>query len=654
MTIRVIAAVVDVRQLRLYKEDGSTLDIPQGDPRLSPILEQCKPLSAPGLFGLSTNDSGVPYVEIEIFNQEVPRDTTLADYEANQQKAGRVTRFFRVLKNRIAHLIGNEKEDAAYTPAVEPQTMGNVPTLELADKAPVVPMTKMDEAISDIMAHAEPVSNDTFDPTTTREDQTIVAVTTTPEGRKAIIPGVDILAPYMVHANKTGNSKGLEAFMSRLGAAISKRGHSVNDVLRFMEKGDLPLADDGTIIAYKVLRSTSKVDNSPLGQGIFVDCHSGKVEQRVGSYVCQSIDLICQNKEQCGTGLHIARRAYLGGFGGDIIVMVKIRPEDVIVVPTGEPDKMRACGYHIIGKIPKNEHEKLRSNKAMEGTNALKMLQQAISGDHIGIIERIEITQAMGGSFTRTPVTDQGLTYQPTIKRETPKAQTVAPVKKPEPAKLDAPAIDPKQVAKQVETVKKGEIPVVLTKAQEARKLYVNGKYTELKAFKKAAKKSWEVLGFQPHEIDLILGSKGDSPVTNGQPAVPAPGKMTPDEIAKQEQAVSKITLIVEAISEEEEPTTKAKIDPKTIPSKMEKDFSPKAKDPTPALPAVEPKKEEPKMTGTRAEVARKLFDEAVAGDKTRWGSLWRHQKECKKSWSVLGFNAKEIERIKTNKPDWI
>lgn len=251
------------------------------------------------------------------------------------------------------------------------------------------------------------------------------------------------------------------------------------------------------------------------------------------------------------------------------------------------------------------------------------MLQQAISGDHIGIIERIEITQAMGGSFTRTPVTDQGLAYQPTIKRETPKAQTVAPVKKPEPAKLDAPAIDPKQVAKQVETVKKGDIPVALTKAQEARKLYVNGKYTELKAFKKAAKKSWGVLGFQPHEIDLILGSKGDSPVTNGQPAVPALVKMTTEEVAKQEEAVSAITPIVEAVSEQDEPSA-------------------------------EPKKEKSKMTGTRAEVARALFDQAVAGDKTRWGSLWRHQKECKKSWFVLGFNAKEIERIKTNKPDWI
>ena len=61
-----------------------------------------------------------------------------------------------------------------------------------------------------------------------------------------------------------------------------------------------------------------------------------------------------------------------------------------------------------------------------------------------------------------------------------------------------------------------------------------------------------------------------------------------------------------------------------------------------------------PTLKGTRAEVARTLFDQAVAGDKSRWGTLWRHQKDSKKSWQTLGFNDREIERIKVNKPDHI
>ena len=36
------------------------------------------------------------------------------------------------------------------------------------------------------------------------------------------------------------------------------------------------------------------------------------------------------------------------------------------------------------------------------------------------------------------------------------------------------------------------------------------------------------------------------------------------------------------------------------------------------------------------------------------WSDLWRFKKTCKKSWEALGFNTREIDRIKLNKPDWI
>lgn len=55
-----------------------------------------------------------------------------------------------------------------------------------------------------------------------------------------------------------------------------------------------------------------------------------------------------------------------------------------------------------------------------------------------------------------------------------------------------------------------------------------------------------------------------------------------------------------------------------------------------------------------RVEEARMLFDQACAGDRTRWGSLWLFQKNCKKGWDKLGFTPREIERIKINKPDYI
>ena len=51
---------------------------------------------------------------------------------------------------------------------------------------------------------------------------------------------------------------------------------------------------------------------------------------------------------------------------------------------------------------------------------------------------------------------------------------------------------------------------------------------------------------------------------------------------------------------------------------------------------------------------ARALFDQAIAGDRSRWGTLWSLTKEWKKGWVVLGFTPREIERIKVNKPDWV
>lgn len=59
---------------------------------------------------------------------------------------------------------------------------------------------------------------------------------------------------------------------------------------------------------------------------------------------------------------------------------------------------------------------------------------------------------------------------------------------------------------------------------------------------------------------------------------------------------------------------------------------------------------------------ARKLYEQATGTgasegsppDRSRWGSLWRFQKETKKGWNVLGFTPREVERIKLNKPDWV
>lgn len=64
-----------------------------------------------------------------------------------------------------------------------------------------------------------------------------------------------------------------------------------------------------------------------------------------------------------------------------------------------------------------------------------------------------------------------------------------------------------------------------------------------------------------------------------------------------------------------------------------------------------------------RVEKAREYFDLAtqppadniLKSDRVSWwGQLWLIKKRAKYGWDRLGFTAREIERIKLNKPDWV
>jgi hypothetical protein len=61
-----------------------------------------------------------------------------------------------------------------------------------------------------------------------------------------------------------------------------------------------------------------------------------------------------------------------------------------------------------------------------------------------------------------------------------------------------------------------------------------------------------------------------------------------------------------------------------------------------------------------RRDTARSHYDRATNPEnlpitrREAWADLWRFKKTCKKSWEALGFSTREIDRTKTNKPDWI
>lgn len=626
--VRIVAAVVDTERLTLYRENGTTITIPQGDPRLKPIIDGITPTISMGLVAEVDISEPNPYKE----------------YEQAAEKTGGFTKLFRVAKSFVKHLTGGNVRSDGTPEVVAPQTIGTFPMVQSTQSEQTTAEAKIqktNDAVAQIIKHAEPVSSDNYIEAMKTEEDTVIAVVTNNSGEQKIIPGVENLKDQFGHAAKLGSTIGVENFLKRLGDVIDKRGHSVADLLKFMEKGDLPIADDGSIIAYKVLRSRGSHKDE------FVDCHTGRVIQKVGSYVFMNEKLVDHDRRRdCSNGLHIARRGYLRSFSGDIIVICKIAPEDVIAVPEYNANKVRVSGYHILGKIPANEHQNLRDNKAMtENTEAGKLLTSALRGTHIGKIETVEIGGSLGHNLKITSLVKAEADANK-MRRDAEQAQKVS-----EPSKAIETPKEREQVAhvdvnEVVKTTTSTKAAVPESRNDKARKLFNEKKWDLLNNLKKSAKVSWFKLGFNGVEEQVITNAIDSKPIPK------ILDQSNPDKFKKAE--TKKKTINVAPTKQEVFGKVAAK-KPVSTPLVQAAKETEKLNKPIKVKSAPKPKKEE-KMTeptGTRAQVARVLFDRAVK-DKSQWGVLWQHKQKAKKSWEQLGFTKKEAERIQVNKPDWV
>lgn len=128
-------------------------------------------------------------------------------------------------------------------------------------------------------------------------------------------------------------------FMENLMENPSKR--AVTELYRFLEKGNLPLTADGHFLAYKKVRDDYK------------DCHSGTMDNSVGKIVEMERNQVDDDQNRtCSTGLHFCSKEYLGHFGGERTMILKIHPRDVVSIPNDYNDsKGRACRYEVIGEL---------------------------------------------------------------------------------------------------------------------------------------------------------------------------------------------------------------------------------------------------------------------------------------------------------------
>jgi hypothetical protein len=411
---RIVEVVVDTQFITLYREDASSFQIPQGDPRVKRIVSEVIPVIDAG--GIAEIDLSAPNV-----------------YKDFEEKSGGLVRFFRVAKHTLAKALGVAEPEE--TPVVAPGKHGKHPTVS---SAPVA-REQTSQVVAEIISQAEPANTREF-----REDDseshTMIAVTKDETGKEKVVPGVEKVREQIKYSSKIGSTQGMNNFFARVSKIIDQRPHSVEDLLRFLERGDLPIADDGSIIAYKKLYAKN---------GRYVDPHTGKVSQTIGSYVCVDEKLVdTSRRNECSNGLHIGRRSYMGGFSGDTLMMCKIAPEDVMVVPHNDPNKVRVKGYHILAKLDSRSFQEICADRpATSGKTAVKLLSDVIAGRHVARLEEVRVHGQNGNNVQITPLVAGTMGIESTE----PVKQHVAldDKKMADPAQTPSKPVDPKKIVAQ-------------------------------------------------------------------------------------------------------------------------------------------------------------------------------------------------------------
>lgn len=414
--VTIVGISVDAQNTVLYLEDGSTVTIAQGDPRLPNIVNAAKkhiPLE-----GSAVIDIAEP---VKVRNE----------FKETEEGTGGLLKFFRVAKSFVKKFIDTEspeKVDEAVA-HISPLELGIKPGQTILDveeaddltyaleaqpaaveaevEAPVAEAVKPAELTNDqkidlatarmreLAGKGSTVDDPDFHKPITDEDpDTIVAVNTK---TGSIIPNAHKLSSQMKAASKLQDFKGFANFINRLEPVLKDRGHSAEDLMKFIEKGDLPIADDGCIVIYKRLKEKN---------GTFVDVHSGSIKQNVGSYVFMKPGLVDPNRRQdCSNGLHVASLGYLSSFSGNVTVMAKVRPEDVFAVPEYSVTKMRVCGYHILAVLPPSLRDHVNKGGSISSiAEGKELLNKVLRGAHVGITELVEVGGHNGTNVTYTKV----------------------------------------------------------------------------------------------------------------------------------------------------------------------------------------------------------------------------------------------------------
>jgi hypothetical protein len=173
------------------------------------------------------------------------------------------------------------------------------------------------------------------------------------------------LSDVLVELFEAGNPESLRPVVNFLEkAATNPSGKSIDDLYRWITKGDLIIHEDGDFLAYKGTRTGQDGLRTSISEGTaFVNGEefTGHIPNPDGAVITMPrSDVDDDEGVACSTGLHAGTASYAFRFANDDTILVKINPRDVVSVPTDSSDqKLRVCRYVVHEVVEARQESRL-------------------------------------------------------------------------------------------------------------------------------------------------------------------------------------------------------------------------------------------------------------------------------------------------------
>ena len=145
---------------------------------------------------------------------------------------------------------------------------------------------------------------------------------------------------------------------------------STTELYDYCKAQDFEITEDGCFLAYKKVRA----DLGSVHDG-------GKTTHTIGEYT-EVKEFDTDRHRKCSNGLHFCSRSYLRSFTGEVTIIVKVNPKDVVAIPTDYNfAKGRCKKYYVVGIL------------GQEGTLSTTNIE-AVSEGTVKIVKTKERTKA--------------------------------------------------------------------------------------------------------------------------------------------------------------------------------------------------------------------------------------------------------------------